>query len=159
MWANKIQIARGTMRQVRTTKKRFGRCTPHESTNADSCTVVIRNHDAEHEHAWLHVGELGIFVRYANESGSTVVEALHYCKPQRESRTVTWSKRKLIVDGSGFHGDGDVETTTDVIAADSPELCDAYDAWEAEYVELRKLVVAVWDCYCVQSSPARPCRL
>jgi hypothetical protein len=80
-----------------------------------------------------------------------VVAAPHYGKPQREPRTVTWTKRKLIVDGGGVHGDGGVEKSTDVIAADPAELCGAYDAWMTEYIELRMLVIAVWDRCCVEA--------
>ena len=79
------------------------------------------------------------------------MEGRHYCKPQREPRTVTWTKRRLVIDGSGLRGDGEVETTTEVIPADPAALCDAYDAWTAEYVELRKLVTTAWDRCCIRT--------
>jgi hypothetical protein len=46
---------------------------------------------------------------------------------------------------------GSEELIENVLQADPSELCDAYDAWQTEYAELRKLVTAVWDRSCVQA--------
>jgi hypothetical protein len=64
---------------------------------------------------------------------------------QRAPRHVTWTKHAMMISRAGLQSTGNPETTTEFIPADPPELCDAYDAWWAEYLERRKLVTAVWD--------------
>jgi hypothetical protein len=115
----------------------------------DAAMVVIRDWDSEHEHVWLAVGTQDVFIRYANGEGFTLIQAPHYCKPQREPRTVRWKTQTMGLDRNGLHAVGEPEYKDDVIHADPPELCDAYDAWLEQYVELRKLVEATWAARCV----------
>jgi hypothetical protein len=140
-------------RTVKTTTNKFGRwCTPKKSTFTDTAICVIDLADRqtfalhiEYDQGWLYVGPQAVSMTYANGSQSILVRAPHHCKPQREPRHVTWSKHAMMISRAGLQSTGEPEITTDVIPADPPELCDAYDVWMLEYHELRKLVTAVWD--------------
>jgi hypothetical protein len=68
--------------------------------------------------------------------------------PRREDVHYTSVVRKSnlsITQGGLLPENMTEEREEHVFKADPPELCDAYDAWLAEYVELRKLVLKVWE--------------
>jgi hypothetical protein len=131
-------------RTVRTTTDKHVRwCKPKKSTFRNDCTVVATGiFDHEHTIQWLCVGDSAVYLQAANGSTTTLMKAPHYCKPNREARTVTWTTTSF----SPYGGDEPVRSKSqDTIPADPPELCDAYDAWIEVVRELRKLVARVWD--------------
>jgi hypothetical protein len=134
-------------RTVKTTTNQFGRwCAPKRSTFTDTAICVIDLADRqtfplhiEYVQGWLFVGTQAVSMTYANGSQTILVRAPHWWRPRRDEERVTFVIQPI------FGLPGASERQEHVSPADPPELCDAYDAWWAEYLELRKLVVAVWD--------------
>jgi hypothetical protein len=140
-------------RLVRTTTDKHGRwCKPHKSQYSDACIVVIDDYDEERKAVWLKVDpRYGVFVQHADYSGFALVKVDFCSTPSRVERRVTWITTKLAITRAGVEPEEPPREEVSVIPADTPELCDVYDAWMDEYRTLRCQLEEVWANCCVQA--------
>jgi hypothetical protein len=161
----RLQVERASgkgYRTVRTTTNKHGRwCAPKKSTYHNSVTVVVRNLDAEHQHAWLSVGNPGaqyggthVCIRYANGDGFSLAKCWRNDAPRREDHHYTMVTRTsaLSITAGGMRPENMTEEREDhCLKADSPEEIAAWDAWVDELKTAREIVVARWNA-CVVTS-------
>jgi hypothetical protein len=140
-------------RLVRTTTNKFGVwCKPHKSQYSDAATVVIDDYDEERKAVWLKVDpRYGVSVQHADYSGFSLVKIEFHGAPSRVERRITWTTTKLAITRAGLEPEEPPREEVSVIAADPPELCDAYDAWMDEYRAMRRQLEEIWANCCVQT--------
>jgi len=148
-------------RTVRTTTNKHGRwCAPKKSTYHNSVTVVVRNLDAEHQHAWLSVGNpgaqyggTGIGLQYANGEGVALVQCWRSDPPQRADHSYTTTEYEVTNLANIMVGQKPkvVEVHQHVLKAGPPDEIAAWDVWVEELKTVREMVLATWDA-CVSQS-------
>ena len=142
-------------RTVRTTTNKHGRwCAPKKSTYGNAVTVVVRGYGEAHIVVWLSVGNpvaqwggTHVCVRYANGEGYSLAKCWRNDAPRREPHTytTTWTKSTLSITGAGVEtSEPTAEKETRTLEADSPEECDAWDAWVEELKSVRELLRNAW---------------
>ena len=146
-----VERAKGKgYRLVRTTTDKQGRwCKPSKSTYRNSCIVVVRDYDAEHQVVWLSASDDGVFVTYANYEGFAIAKKPCYFPPRRieERYTIATTTGRMVMDGNGLRvvDPETVERREHVNPADPPELCDAWGAWIEGVHPCRVLLSKVWE--------------
>jgi hypothetical protein len=80
----------------------------------------------------------GLYVSYPATSGFSIVRPPCTSKPRRTEERITCTMRPIY----GLPGEATKEEQ--VLPADPGELCDAYDAWVAEFKTIVLLLAEVW---------------
>ena len=115
---------RGFRTMKRTTDK-FGRwCKPKGGTYVKTPIVVVTGPGVPQEAAWLRFERHEVYLLSANMGHTKIYSAPHWHRPNREAETITF--RMTTIFGGGAGREEQV-----VQPADPPELCDAWDVWEA----------------------------
>lgn len=120
-------------RTVRETTNKWGKwCAPKKSTfkALPHGLLVVTGGITPKEAAWLSIGTHGASLYDANGDCLNLAAAPHWTKPRREREVVRFRMTPIY----GLPGSSTVEEH--VSEPDAPELCDAYDAWEAEWKPL-----------------------
>ena len=128
--------SRAGWRTARTTTNKMGQwCKPHHSVYRYGLGVVVTHPEITklgRGAAWLFIDKSGVGLHYANGENLTLAEPPHWCKPRRTEHRYSMVTRSY--DGSVISGSLDrppaVNVAEQVLEADPPALCDAYDLWE-----------------------------
>jgi hypothetical protein len=165
----RLQVERAATkgyRTVRTTTNKYGRwCKPHKSIYRGSTTVVVRDWDTEHQHAWLSSGEprsryggAHVYVEYANGAGLALAKCWRPDAPRREDFRYTSVIRtsNLGITAGGLLPENMSERREErVFEADPVEECDAWDVWVEELETVRQLLLNVWKEAAMANDQAR----
>ena len=123
------QFQKRGWRTSRRTTDKFGRwCKPKCSTFDECPIIVVTGPGVEHEAAWLRFSGSTVYLQGANGAGTTLYQAPHYCRPRREPHTYTMVTTKLAFGADGI-SPGVRTEQHHTLAADPPELCEAWEAW------------------------------
>lgn len=136
-----VEYKKNEWRKVRTTTDKRGRwCKPHKETYDAGVGLVVLHPQIEAAGkgaAWLAASvERGVFVVYANYEGLALAKPPCCGLPQRTEHRYSIIVQTMMI---GQDAAPKREEKPQVIPADPPELCDAYDLWERE----ARVIVAV----------------
>jgi len=128
-------------RTVRTTTNRRGAwCKPHASTYQEHPIVVVVGcirSPGELTGAWLRLcPRTGPYLQMANGDNEPLCAPPHYCRPRRENK-----EYRLTINGVP-ETNADGTPKVNVLYADPPALCDAWDRWWDHYKRLAAKVIA-----------------